>query len=176
MNTSINKLLKDIEECADLNQEIKDDVREFICSTMSLDNSIKTAKALIYKTQFISAFEMPINTPSFFTKILGYDESEQSGFTYSDFFDSLHPDDTIEFRKMMDYFIQNKGSRYSGVFRLRHISGEYIWIYGQAFLEEKDEKTQIPIISGILIEFYDKNNTPYQLEALNDKFMHNKNR
>ena len=173
MITSINKILKDIEESNDLEPVVKKDIIEFINSTVSIENYINTAKALVFKTQFISAFEMPINTPSFFTRILGYDESD---FTYKDFFSSLHPDDIPEFRKMMDYFIQDKGTTYSGVFRLMHKSGEYIWIYGKAFLDSKDDKTQKPIISGILIEFYDKNNTPHQLEALNKEFLKNKNK
>jgi hypothetical protein len=176
MKNSINKILKDLEESKDLESEIKNDIIEFINSTKSIENNINTAKALVFKTQFISAFEMPINTPSFFTRILGYEESEKPDFTYQDFFNSLHPDDIPEFRKMMDYFIQNKGDTYSGVFRLKHKSGDYIWIYGKAFLDSKDEKTEKPVISGILIEFYDKNNTPHQLEALNKEFMKNKNK
>ena len=174
MKSSINRILREIEESKDLEPDIKNDIREFINSTISIENNINTAKALVFKTQFTSAFEMPINTPSFFTKILGYDESEKPDFTYQDFFDSLHPDDIPEFRKMMDYFIQNKGDTYSGVFRLMHKSGEYIWIYGKAILDSKDEETQKPIISGILIEFYDRNNTPHQLEALNKEFIKHK--
>jgi hypothetical protein len=176
MKLPSNRLQREIEESKDLSPSVKKDIIDFINSTKGIENSIKTAKALVFRTRFISAFEMPINTPSFFINLLGYNENEKSDFSWTDFFNSLHPEDTVEFRKMMDYFINNKGGVYSGVFRMRHKSGEYIWIYGKAVRENSDDSNEKPLITGILIDFFDKNNTPHQLEALNKDFIRLKNK
>ena len=172
MKIIARQLIEEIKACKELPEAMKRLLIDFVRMMSNMEDAIKAVSAVSFHSSFINDSELEINNPSYFTKLLGYEAEDKHSFTFDDFMRHLHAEDVPYFRQMMSYFCNNKGSYYSGVFRMKHSSGGTVWLFGRAYMAGMDEMTGKPVISGVLIEFCDKFYTPEQLDMLNKKFLH----
>jgi len=79
---------------------------------------------------------------------------------------NYHPEDAHIFTERVEYFRQNKGDAYSGVYRIKHKKGHWVWVYSNAVVYKRDEKGFPEQILGICIDFSDNFKTMKQFKEL----------
>ncbi len=88
-----------------------------------------------------------------YVSIIGYTDAEIKTFGPEWAKDNYHPDDFHILKERIEYFRQNKGDTYAGIYRVKHKLGHWVWVYSNSTVFKRDEDgTPIQII-GISIDF-----------------------
>jgi PAS domain S-box-containing protein len=88
-----------------------------------------------------------------FEKIIGYSDPEIKTFGPEWAKDNYHPDDFHILKERIEFFRENRGETYSGIYRVKHKQGQWVWIYSNCTVFKRDE-IGIPLqIIGISIDF-----------------------
>lgn len=175
MKIIARQLIEEIKACKELPEAMKMLLIDFVLMMSNMEESIKAASALAFCTRFLSQSELEINHPEYFTSLLGYGEDEKLNFTFEELVKRLHPDDVCDLMKMMEFFYSNNGKTMSGYFRLRHKSGDYIWLYGSVKLNGYDTMTAKPVISGFVHALMSDNLLEEKLNLLLKEILIRKN-
>ncbi|MBN1340316.1 MAG: PAS domain-containing protein [Bacteroidales bacterium] len=88
-----------------------------------------------------------------YINILGYTDSEIKSFGPEWAKDNYHPDDFHILKERIEYFRENKGDTYSGIYRAKHKQGHWVWIYSNSTVFKRDEEGKPEHIIGICIDF-----------------------
>jgi len=87
-----------------------------------------------------------------FNKILGYKISKKK-VPREELLNIHHPSDLSFIDDMKDFFINNPKGTFTGIFRVKKICGDYVWLCTSANLFRKNEEEQIYEIVGVSINF-----------------------
>ncbi len=98
--------------------------------------------------------------------ILGYTDEEMKQMGKGWARANYHPEDVHIVSERIEYFMQNKGDGYSGVYRIKHKLGQWVWIYSNAVVYKRDEKGLPELILGICIDFSDNFKTMKQFKEM----------
>ncbi len=101
-----------------------------------------------------------------FVNFTGYTDSEIKTFGPEWAKDNYHPDDFHIMKERIDYFRQNEGDTYTGIYRVKHKKGHWVWIYSNCTVYKRDEKGIPEQIIGISIDFTASFQTSEQLDEL----------
>lgn len=84
--------------------------------------------------------------------IFGYKENEIITNAI-DFAENLfHPDDKKIVRERIDFFKENKGDVWAGVYRIKHKAGHWVWVYSKVSVYKRDSNLQPAQLIGIIID------------------------
>ncbi|MEZ5197650.1 MAG: PAS domain-containing protein [Bacteroidales bacterium] len=99
-------------------------------------------------------------------KIIGYTDQEmkQLGLEWAQ--QNYHPEDIHILKERIDYFLENKGETYSGVYRIKHKEGHWVWVYSSCVVFKRDDEGFPILILGICIDFSDNFKTMKQFREL----------
>jgi PAS domain S-box-containing protein len=101
-----------------------------------------------------------------FVNFTGYTDSEIKTFGPEWAKDNYHPDDFHIMKERIDYFRENKGDTYSGIYRVKHKKGHWVWIYSNSTVFKRDANGIPEQIIGISIDFSANFKTDRQLDEL----------
>ena len=101
-----------------------------------------------------------------FYKVIGYSDEEIKQIGSEWVKKNYHPEDVHIVTERIEYFRQNKGDAYSGVYRIKHKEGHWVWVYSNAVVYKRDEKGFPELILGICIDFSDNFKTMKQFKTL----------
>jgi len=87
-----------------------------------------------------------------FNKILGYKISKKK-VPRGELLDIHHPSDISFIDEMKDFFITNPQGTFTGIFQIKKMSGDYVWLCTSANLFRKNENEQIFEVVGVSINF-----------------------
>ena len=111
--------------------------------TNLLKNHIKNNRDIIYQLKFFKNIISQLNIAIFihnlkklnhtwtnnnYYKIIGYtdDELKKMGPDWAK--KNYHPDDFHIVSDRIEYFRKNKGDAYSGIYRIKHKKGHWVWV------------------------------------------------
>jgi PAS domain S-box-containing protein len=101
-----------------------------------------------------------------FVNFTGYTDSEIKSFGPEWAKDNYHPDDFHIMKERIEYFRENKGDTYSGIYRVKHKKGHWVWIYSNSTVFKRDANGIPEQIIGISIDFTANFKTDRQLDEL----------
>ncbi|MCD4737630.1 MAG: LuxR C-terminal-related transcriptional regulator [Bacteroidales bacterium] len=101
-----------------------------------------------------------------FEKIIGYTQDEMKAMGPEWAVDNFHPDDRHIMQERLDYYKQNKGSSYCSIYRVKHKNGQWVWIYSNTVVYNRDLKGCPTHLLGISINFTESFCTMAQVEEL----------
>jgi len=108
-------------------------------------------------------------------KILGY-KKEEIFLNVQDFVQNyFHPDDKILLKERTEFFMKNKGNVWSGVYRIKHKEGHYIWVYSKLKVFKRDEHGNPTQLLGIVIDTAEIFKTHKQVTELFKERIRNRN-
>jgi len=107
-----------------------------------------------------------------YISIIGYTDSEIKSFGPEWAKDNYHPDDFTIFLDRIEYFKQNKGDTYAGVYRVKHKLGHWVWIYSNSTVFKRDKEGIPEQIIGTSIDFASSLKTQKEF----DEFYHERKR
>uniref|UniRef100_UPI00404B9A8F sensor histidine kinase n=1 Tax=Flavobacterium sp. TaxID=239 RepID=UPI00404B9A8F len=102
--------------------------------------------------------------------MLGYKDDELP-HTFETWETNIHPDDVKEVKLNLNNYITNKSDRYEGVARLKHKSGNYVWIKYSGILIENDFGIPEKII-GTHIDITEIKNKEIELAKQRNEYDH----
>ena len=102
--------------------------------------------------------------------MLGYKDDELP-HTFETWETNIHPDDIEEVKLNLNNYITNKSDRYEGVARLKHKSGNYVWIKYSGILIENDFGIPEKII-GTHIDITEIKNKEIELAKQRNEYDH----
>jgi PAS domain S-box-containing protein len=87
--------------------------------------------------------------------ILGYEDDEifMDTFEFADHY--FHPDDRSIVRDRIDYFKDKKNNEWSGVYRIRHKKGHWVWLYCRVKVLSRDEEGNARQLLGVIIDAFE---------------------
>jgi PAS domain S-box-containing protein len=88
-----------------------------------------------------------------FEKIIGYTDAEIKTFGPEWAKDNYHPDDFHILKDRIEFFRENKGETYSGIYRVKHKQRHWVWIYSNCTVFKRNETGNPEQIIGISIDF-----------------------
>jgi DNA-binding CsgD family transcriptional regulator len=162
---------KELEECKREICILRQSLEEKENRLKNFENLIKDLDALVFSTYFVSPAELCIKHPEYYLKLLGYNKEEKQDFDFKDFIKCLHPVDTEAFSRIMDILYNKREKCFSGIFRMRHREGNYLWMYGHIMFSGTDEMTGNASVKGIIKVFCPKFYANQQIEALNKELL-----
>ena len=144
-------------------------------------NSIKTNKDILDQLRFLKNIVSNLSIAIFihdlkklrhiwtnnnYYNIIGYSDLEikQLGPEWAK--NNYHPEDIHIVKERIDYFKQNKGEAYSGVYRIKHKKGHWVWVYSNTVVYKQDESGFPDQLLGICIDFSDNFKTMKQFKEL----------
>jgi PAS domain S-box-containing protein len=101
-----------------------------------------------------------------FGEILGYSRDEIYMNAKEFAKNYFHPDDIIILQQRNEYFIKNNGAVWSGVYRIKHKEGHYVWIYSKFKVYKRDEKGNPKQLLGIVVDAVEKFETRKRIAEL----------
>lgn len=107
--------------------------------------------------------------------IIGYTDEEIKTFSPEWMKKNYHPEDIHLIKERYDYILQNKGNTYSGVYRVKHKKGQWVWVYQNVTVYKRDEKGNPQQVLGISIDFSDNFKTTKQFKTLYQENLQLKN-
>ena len=78
----------------------------------------------------------------------------------------FHPDDKNIVSERINYFKQNKNKTWSGVYRIKHKEGYWVWVYSKITVFKHDEQGNTKQIIGLVIDAVDKFKTAKSILTL----------
>ena len=99
-------------------------------------------------------------------QIIGYTDSELKQFGPEWAKNNYHPEDFHILLDRIEYYRQNKGETYSGIYRVKHKEGHWVWVYSNSIVFKRDEEGNVEQILGICIDFSNNFKTQKQLSEL----------
>ena len=110
-----------------------------------------------------------------FLNSIGYD-TEEIVLNAAEFTDSyLHPDDKIVMKQRMKSFKNDEFSVWSGVYRIKHKDGTWIWVYSKVTVYKRDKAGRPTMLLGIVLDAQEKFKTSDQLSEFSKHIRRNKN-
>lgn len=101
-----------------------------------------------------------------YSKIIGYSDAAIKRISPDWAINNYHPDDLHIMQDRIDYFKQNKGDTFSGIYRIKHKKGHWVWVYSNTIVYKRDENNQPYQLLGICIDFSDNFKTMKQFSEL----------
>jgi len=87
-----------------------------------------------------------------YIQMFGYEEDEIF-INASEFATNLfHPDDIKIVMERIDFFVQDKGSVWAGVYRIKHKEGHWVWVYSKVSVYKRDLNLQPSQLIGIIVD------------------------
>lgn len=146
-----------------------------------IKNSIKANKDILDQLRFLKNIVSNLNIAIFihdlkklrhiwtnnnYYNIIGYSDTEikQLGPEWAR--NNYHPDDIHIVKERIDYFTQNIGEAYSGVYRIKHKLGYWVWVYSNTVVFKRDTSGYPDQLLGICIDFSDNFKTMKQFKEL----------
>ncbi|MBN3035473.1 MAG: PAS domain-containing protein [Bacteroidales bacterium] len=144
-------------------------------------NSVKHHTELIDRLRFLKDIVSRLNIAIFihdlkqlrhiwtnnnYPGIIGYTDSEVRTFGPDWARENYHPDDVHIIRERIEYFRQGRGDSYSGIYRIRHKLGHWVWVYSNAVVYRRDAEGHPDQVLGICIDFTENFRTMKQFTAL----------
>ena len=99
-------------------------------------------------------------------KIMGYSDEEMKQLGSDWAKRNYHPEDAHILTERIKYFRQNKGEAYSGIYRIKHKDGHWVWVYSNALVYSRDKKGNVEQLLGICIDFSNNFKTMKQFKEL----------
>jgi PAS domain S-box-containing protein len=103
-------------------------------------------------------------TNSNFVNIVGYSDEEIKTFGPEWAKDNYHPDDFHILQERIDFFKQNQGESYAGIYRVKHKNGHWVWIYSNSTVFKRDKDGMPEQIIGICLDFISSFKTQYEFD------------
>jgi len=85
--------------------------------------------------------------------IIGYTDREMKKMGPDWRKKNYHPEDVPIITDRIEHFQQNRGEAYSGVYRIRHKEGHWVWVYSNTAVYKRDEKGNPEQLIGICTNF-----------------------
>jgi len=98
--------------------------------------------------------------------IIGYTDEEIKVFGPEWMKKNYHPDDIHLIKERYDFINQKKGDTYSGVYRVKHKKGHWVWVYQNVTVYKSDDNGNVKQVLGISIDFSDNFKTSKQFKTL----------
>jgi len=111
-----------------------------------------------------------------YEEIFGYEEEEIPLNIFEFAENHFHPDDKLIMKERMEYFKQNNGNAWSGVFRIKHKEGHWIWIYSKLMIYKRDNNGKPTQLLGITIDPAENFETRKRVTELFRERIRSKNR
>ncbi|MBN1337939.1 MAG: PAS domain-containing protein [Bacteroidales bacterium] len=157
------------------NQVVEDDIHTLI------SDYIKTNHKIIHQVRFLKNIISQLNIAIFihdlrklrhiwtndnYFNIIGYSDKEvkQMGPDWAK--QNYHPDDIEIIGDRIEYFRQGEGVAFSGIYRIRHKDGHWVWVYSNSIVYKRDKEGLPEQILGICIDFTDNFKTMKQFKDL----------
>lgn len=99
-------------------------------------------------------------------KIIGYSYDEIKCLGPEWVSRNYHPDDIHVMHDRIKYFNQNKGDTFSGIYRIKHKNGHWVWVYSNTIVYKRGQDNQAEQLLGICIDFSDNFKTMKQFAEL----------
>lgn len=146
-------------------------IRDSVKNNTDLINQIRFLKNIVSNLNiaiFIHdlKFQSHIWTNNNYYKIIGYTDEEVKTFGTDWTRKNYHSEDVHIIKERYDYFKQNKGETFSGVYRVKHKEGHWVWVYSNVAVYKRDEKGNPEQVVGICIDFSDNFKTMKQFKEL----------
>ena len=77
-----------------------------------------------------------------------------------------HPEDLDILRKRITYLKADKGKPYSGICRIKHKDGHWVWLYCHASIFKRNEAGKPRLVLGLAVDFTERMQTEKQLDKL----------
>ncbi len=98
--------------------------------------------------------------------ITGYDEDDHIFSEIEVDKKHLHPSDRTLLKSRIDFFRKKKGVYWSGVYRIRHKNGKWIWVFSNVSVFKHDYTGAAILLLGLLIDVSTPPDTEIQLDCL----------
>lgn len=146
-----------------------------------IKDSIKSNSELISQIRFLKNIVSNLNIAIFihdltklrhiwtnnnYSNIIGYTDAEMKQMGPEWAKNNYHPEDIQILQERIDYFLENKGEGYSGVYRIKHKKGHWVWVYSNCVVFKRNDKGFPELILGISIDFSDNFKTMKQFKEL----------
>lgn len=105
-------------------------------------------------------------TNSNYYNIIGYTDEEMKLMGPEWVKENYHPEDVYILTERIEYFRKNKGEAYSGVYRIKHKEGHWVWVYSNTVIYKRNEKGYPEQLLGICIDFSGNFKTMKQFKEL----------
>lgn len=153
-------------------------------------NSIKANNEILDQLKFLKEIISKLNvaiyihdlkklrhtwTNNNYSKIIGYSDFEmaQMGPEWAE--NNYHPNDRHIMHERINFYKQNKGEVFSGIYRIKHKEGHWVWVYSSSIVFKRDEKGIPEQLLGMCIDFSDNFKTMKQFKELYQENQHLKN-
>jgi len=98
--------------------------------------------------------------------ILGYDGEELKADAIECANSLCHPDDKTIMTERIDFFKKDKGSVWSGVYRIKHKQGHWVWLFSKISVLKRDKNGFPELMIGLATDVSNMPNTEKQLDIL----------
>ena len=133
---------------------------------------INTKKQLMNVLEAANAATWSLNTKTEtltvnerWASMLGYQLDEIEPVTLSWMRDLMHPEDLLASRNAMYAHFSGQSEYYDSVFRIRHKSGQWVWVHGRGQVLSGDE-TSGRMMYGINMDVTEQRNLQHRLERV----------
>lgn len=101
-----------------------------------------------------------------YSDILGYDcdEVKINAIEYSKKY--YNPDDKALIKERIDFFKINNGSVWSGVYRIKHKQGHWVWVFSKISVLKRDKNGCPEQLIGLATDINNPSKTEKQFDAL----------
>ena len=107
--------------------------------------------------------------------VVGYDKDEKT-LNAAEFADNyFHPDDKTVMKERMDALINNNLTVWSGVYRIKHKKGYWIWVYSKVTVYRRDRNGHPTKLLGIILEIRENFETSEQLSVFSKQVLRSVN-
>jgi len=101
-----------------------------------------------------------------YQKIIGYTAEEIGEMGIEEALKIYHPDDLEIIKKRIAYLKADKGKPYSGIYRIKHKEGHWVWVYCHASVFKRNKAGKPQLVLGLAIDFTERIQTEKQLDKL----------
>jgi PAS domain S-box-containing protein len=92
-------------------------------------------------------------TNGHYEKLIGYNGEEFSQMGFEEARLLFHPDDMELILEGINHLVADKVHSFSGIFRIQHKAGHWVWMYCQASIIQRDERGSPTFVLGIALDF-----------------------
>ena len=98
--------------------------------------------------------------------LLGYAEDEifMNAQEFADHY--FHPEDKHLVKKCTESFRNKKRTAWTGVYRIKHKQGHWVWVFSKVIVFKYDESGNPTVLLGIVMDATESFNTPEQMARL----------
>ncbi len=101
-----------------------------------------------------------------FTDILGYEEDEIFMNTLEFAEHYFHPDDKHIVKERIKFFRNRKNTEWSGVYRIKHKKGHWVWLYSRMRVFERDAEGKPKKLLGEVMDAFENIKTNKKIRLL----------